>query len=304
MHIRTWFVPSLALLAVVADTAVASASTSTRSSENDQLRDLGGEWLYVEDITEDRASEEQGPPMSPRFMLRVESDAVFWERPRGDERIALDGSVNEVPQGNSIYRYRGTWKDGVLAYETEILKASDRSRATLLRKEFRPSPDGLVVRIVIGEPPELDSHALYKHPEDIAQPEAANAGIEDLDWLAGGWVGTSNSSSIEERWGPPLGGAMLGVSRTVKSDRMTGFEYLRIVERKGGLIYVAQPGGNPPTEFVLTEFDIGYAVFENPRHDYPQRIVYELTDDNLLTTSIGYIHGGSPRYFDYTREEL
>ena len=51
--------------------------------------------------------------------------------------------------------------------------------------------------------------------------------------------------------------------------------YLRIVERDGGLVYIAQPGGNPPTEFVLTELDKKRAVFVNPRHDFPQRIIYE-----------------------------
>jgi hypothetical protein len=86
-------------------------------------------------------------------------------------------------------------------------------------------------------------------------PAPAKAAIGDLAWLAGAWVGTrSSGSSIEERWSPPLGGAMLAVSRTVNtSGKMVAFEYLRIVERDGGLVYIAQPGGAKPTEFVLTE---------------------------------------------------
>jgi hypothetical protein len=42
---------------------------------------------------------------------------------------------------------------------------------------------------------------------------------------------------------------MPAVSRTLKDGRMAGFESLRIVERDGGLVYIAQPGGRPPTEF-------------------------------------------------------
>ena len=42
---------------------------------------------------------------------------------------------------------------------------------------------------------------------------------------------------------------------------------------------IAQPGGTASTEFVLTEHSTELnshrAVFENPRHDYPKRIVYE-----------------------------
>ncbi len=96
---------------------------------------------------------------------------------------------------------------------------------------------------------------------------------------------------------------MLGVSRTVKGDRMVAFEYLRIVEREGGLVYVAQPGGKGPTEFVLTELDGQRAVFVNPRHDYPQRIVYELSSQGVLTASIGFAKGGQPRRFEFHSAE-
>ena len=96
---------------------------------------------------------------------------------------------------------------------------------------------------------------------------------------------------------------MLGVSRTVnKKGKTVAFEYLRIVERDGGLVYVAQPNGRPPTEFVLTELRGTRAVFENPRHDSPQRIVYELSDGGVLSASIGFMNGGRPTRFEFTRE--
>ena len=95
---------------------------------------------------------------------------------------------------------------------------------------------------------------------------------------------------------------MLGVSRTVSRGKMVGFEYLRIVERDGGLVYIAQPGGAPPTEFVLTKLGTTRAVFENPRHDFPQRIVYELSAEGRLSASIGFAKGGRPRRFEFKRE--
>jgi hypothetical protein len=96
---------------------------------------------------------------------------------------------------------------------------------------------------------------------------------------------------------------MLGVSRTInKSGKMSAFEYLRIVERNGGLVYIAQPGGRPPTEFTLTELSATRAVFENPRHDSPQRIVYELSAEGGLTASIGFMKGGKPQRFEFKRE--
>jgi hypothetical protein len=98
---------------------------------------------------------------------------------------------------------------------------------------------------------------------------------------------------------------MLAISRTVNtSGKMNAFEYLRVVERDGGLVYIAQPGGAAATEFVLTELTAQRAVFDNPRHDYPKRIVYELSAEGGLSATTGYIKGGTPRRFDFTREDV
>ena len=70
--------------------------------------------------------------------------------------------------------------------------------------------------------------------------------------MEGTWVSSAGARIVEERWTPPGGGTMLAVSRTLSGERLVEFEYLRIVERDGSLVYIAQPGGRPPTEFPLT----------------------------------------------------
>ncbi|MEK6703110.1 MAG: DUF6265 family protein, partial [Planctomycetota bacterium] len=173
-----------------------------------------------------------------------------------------------------------------------------------IRRSFHMTPDGLLVRVAYEPSSGTESIGLYRHAEDIPLPTPAKAAIGDLSWLAGAWVGTrSSGSSIEERWCPPLGGAMLAVSRTVNtSGKMSAFEYLRIVERDGGLVYTAQPGGKTPTEFVLTELSKTRAVFDNPRHDYPKRIVYELSAEGGLSATTGFTKGGTPRRFEFKPE--
>ena len=241
--------------------------------------------------------------MSMKFALRVEKDGVVYPRPRGDERITLDGSVIEKKEGNGyVARYHGEWKrkKGWLEYTLERVRLADNERVYVLKRVFRPTVEGLLVYIFSNK--SSKQVALYRHPEDIALPEPARATIADMAWLAGAWNGRRRASSIEERWSPPKGGAMLGVSRTVRGQKMTAFEYLRIVERDDGLVYVAQPGGKPPTEFVLTELDKKRAVFVNPRHDYPQRIVYELSKEGALTASTGFARGGRLRSSEFKRE--
>ena len=43
-------------------------------------------------------------------------------------------------------------------------------------------------------------------------------------------------------------------------------------------------------------------MFDNPRHDYPKRIVYELTGEVGLSATIGFMKGGTPRRFEFERE--
>lgn len=301
MHLRTWSARAFALL-VTFGAALASNAVLAQAAD---LRALNGEWIFVEDRTAGRALERLGPPMSSKFALRSEKDAVVLVFGHGggrrDVRVALDGSVTEVPDDatGQVARYRGQWKDGALTYEIDFVRAPGKAPEGLIRREFRITPDGLIVKF-------SESVGLYRHAEDIALPTPAKAAIGDLEWLSGAWVGTrgmGGAISFEERWSPPLGGAMLAVSRTVSRGKMSMFEFLRIVERDGGLVYIAQPGGAPPTEFVLTELNGTRAVFDNPRHDYPKRIVYELSPEGRLTATIGQMKGGTPRRFEFSREQ-
>lgn len=273
------------------------------------LKPFVGEWIYVEDRTPDRALEQLGPPMSGKFSLDAGEGALILASGHGsghkNVRVALDGAVTEVPGSNGdIVRYRGEWKDGAFTYEVTFVRAAGQSPGGLIRRELRITPDGLLVSATsatITTP----SIALYRKPQDIPMPTPAKATIGDMKWLAGAWVGargTGGAIAFEERWTPPKGGAMLATSRTVSRDKMSAFEFLRIVERDGGLVYVAQPNGAPPTDFVLTEITLTRAVFDNPRHDYPKRIVYELSADGALTATIGFLKGGTPRRFEFKRE--
>lgn len=305
MHLRLGLAVAFAFLATFG-AGLAALAPDERSSQPDDVRALDGVWVYVEDRTEGRAREDHQPSMSARVTLRVEEDALVLLRSEGEIRMAFDGTPTEIARESSLSRYRGAWKDGAFVYEIELVRLADNTRTGLIRTELRPTPDGLLARVSVDPPTGMNSVALYRHPQDVAWPAPARAAVGDMAWLAGAWVGTrgaGGTTSIEERWSPPLGGAMLAVSRTVSRDRMRAFEFLRIVERDGGLVYIAQPNGGSPTEFVLTELEATRAVFENPRHDFPQRIVYEIAEEGRLIASIGFARGGRPRLFEFTREE-
>jgi len=138
-------------------------------------------------------------------------------------------------------------------------------------------------------------------PAVPARPAPASASLKQLAWLPGEWSGVKGRASIEERWTPAAGGAMLAVSRTIAGDRLVAFEFLRIVERDGGLVYIAQPNGRPPTEFVLTKIDGASATFENPGHDFPKSIRYGRREDGSLEATISGANGEKAQSFVFTR---
>lgn len=288
---------------------IVSAFCTANASQPDDLKSLNGEWIFVEDKTEGRPLEQLGPPMSSKFSMKVEEGAVILNghgSGHKDVRIALDGSPTEIKEPKTITRYKGTWKDGAFEYKVEFEREGGGTDGSIrsITRSFKSTEGGLLVRVVVEPPVVKDAVALYRHAEDIPLPTPAKAAIADLAWLAGAWVGKrSTGATNEERWSPPLGGAMLAISRSVNtSGKMFAFEYLRIVEREGGLVYIAQPGGKAPTEFILTELTKTRATFENPRHDYPKRIAYELSPEGALTATIGQTKGGTPQRFEFKRE--
>ncbi len=111
--------------------------------------------------------------------------------------------------------------------------------------------------------------------------------VNDLGWLKGCWRASGNGREINEHWMAPGGGTMLGMSRTVVNGRAVEFEFIQLRQGDGGEVYFdAKPSGQEPASFKLTRGGRREAVFENPEHDFPQKIVYRLEDDGSLSAGI------------------
>lgn len=122
----------------------------------------------------------------------------------------------------------------------------------------------------------------------LTLPLCAEPKLDDLSWMTGHWAATIDGWDMEEVWLPPAGGAMLGMHRDVKGAKSM-FEFFRIAATPDGIVYFSQPRGNPPTPFTLTEVSATRAVFSNPKHDFPQRIIYMLRARQLCAR----IEGGT-----------
>src|SRR5215213_4461408 len=118
--------------------------------------------------------------------------------------------------------------------------------------------------------------------------------LSDLGWLAGCWEMNNEKKGMEitEMWMKPAGDAMIGVGRTLKSGKLIDFEFLRIIETASGLAYVSRPSGNKDdTSFPLKTSTASAVVFENPTHDFPQRILYTRSGDRMIARIEGTMDG-------------
>jgi hypothetical protein len=130
----------------------------------------------------------------------------------------------------------------------------------------------------------------------LAGPPAA---IDQMTWLQGCWIQTRPNGVIEERWMGPGGGVMLGMGRTLRDGKLRDYEYTRIVEADGSLVYMAEPSGQEKATFPLKSLTPDMAVFEDPTHDFPQRVIYRrLGADQIVGRIEGQI-GGQARSVDF-----
>lgn len=123
--------------------------------------------------------------------------------------------------------------------------------------------------------------------------------LEDLAWLAGCWENNRGNRQAEEVWLKPKGGMMLGLGRTIVNGKATEFESMRIHEDKGELFFTAKPSGQSESSFKLISYSDGKAVFENPQHDFPQRVIYSKQPDGSLLARIEGEMKGQKRGIDF-----
>jgi hypothetical protein len=131
------------------------------------------------------------------------------------------------------------------------------------------------------------------------QPIATAA---DLGFMTGCWRFEAKGRVVEEHWTAPAGGTLMGLSRTIVNGKTSEFEFLQIRDLAEGLAYIAKPSNQPEATFVATSKTADEIVFENPKHDFPQRIRYRLAGDALQARVEGTVNGKA-RGFDipYTR---
>ncbi|MDB5421427.1 MAG: hypothetical protein JWR59_1374 [Brevundimonas sp.] len=118
----------------------------------------------------------------------------------------------------------------------------------------------------------------------LVAPQASPITADQLSWMSGYWLSCDGGREVSETWSDPRGGILIGSALTLEGGKLTGFESSRISPRTSGgedLAYFAGVDGAPLVAFALKQAGATRVVFENPGHDFPQRVIYERQGDVL-----------------------
>jgi hypothetical protein len=156
----------------------------------------------------------------------------------------------------------------------------------------------LMRRLVTG----VMAAAFATHPLAAAFAGQA-ASTSDLGFLTGCWRLEANGRTVEEHWLAPLGGSLIGVGRTVSGGKTVEYEFIQIRDLPEGLTYIAKPSNQAEARFTIAAKTADEVIFENPTHDFPQRIRYRRVGPDTLHARIEGTMNGKARGIDfpYTR---
>lgn len=125
----------------------------------------------------------------------------------------------------------------------------------------------------------------------ISCKEKINNKIRPLHWLIGTWHNNDKNAPSTETWTQSSTTTMHGVSYIVAAKDTVFYESIVLKQIKDELFYTVTSKGqkdNRPVSFKLTSFEDDCAIFENPEHDFPQKIIYKLINkDSIVATILG-----------------
>lgn len=125
--------------------------------------------------------------------------------------------------------------------------------------------------------------------------------LSSIAFMSGCWTGASaNGATIEEQYSEGADNLVIGMTRYVRGTRVVDFEFTTIERTDSSFVMTPRPKGVKSDAFPLKEVADGRAVWENLKHDFPQRIIYRRGADGTL---VARIEGNTPsgeRHMEWT----
>ena len=118
--------------------------------------------------------------------------------------------------------------------------------------------------------------------------------LKSLNWFIGKWENKSPEGIMTESWTMLNDSVYVGTSSYVEGEDTLFSEQIRLEQRGADIFYIPvieDQNEGKPTQFKLTLTGSQMAKFENPEHDFPQMVTYELKGDSMLAEISGQLEG-------------
>ena len=126
-------------------------------------------------------------------------------------------------------------------------------------------------------------------------------------WLLGNWENKSVEGSLTENWEKVNDSTYQATSYFIKGKDTLHFESINLQQKGEALTYLATVKGqndDKPVAFNLTTSTEKQLVFENLKHDYPQKISYTQISKDSIVAEISGIQQGKPSTEKYTMGKI
>lgn len=113
--------------------------------------------------------------------------------------------------------------------------------------------------------------------------------LSKFDWLQGKWNNPIENGMIGETWSVTSDTHYSGHGWVVIGTDTVSEEHIDLLATDSGIFYIPvvnMQNNGQPVVFKGTELNDSLLVFENPKHDFPQRICYRRIGADSITAEI------------------
>ena len=126
--------------------------------------------------------------------------------------------------------------------------------------------------------------------------------LQNAKWFIGNWENITKESVSREIWVQKNDSTLFGESFTTVEKDTVFYEKIDLIERNDSLFYIVSvrdQNKEKPVSFYMTKSTDNQIVFENPKHDFPNKIEYNKVGNDSIFAKIYGIENGKETSIDF-----
>lgn len=119
--------------------------------------------------------------------------------------------------------------------------------------------------------------------------------LEKAKWILGKWENVTPQGTLTETWERKNDSTFTGISYFMKDKDTIFSERISLEQTDDQLSYiptVSEQNSGKPVTFVMISISDKQFIFENPKHDFPQKITYNLIKKDSIIAEISGTENG------------